>query len=124
MLNEITREIIKDDGNIFSLSEIKEINEIVENSIKSKYFYCDTQSYTNRSFLVIDKDLIDDVFRDWIIELADDCYLSDKDDFIKRYFDYDSFVEDCKMDGYAYTFNNCDGSTELETDNYYIYYHD
>jgi hypothetical protein len=123
MLNEITKEILKDDGCTFSLSEIKAVNEIVEDSIEGNYFYCDTQKYTARSFLIIDKDRIDNVFRDWIIDLADECYLSDKDKMVKRYFDYDKFIDDCMIDGYAHTFNSYDGYTELETDQYYIYYH-
>jgi hypothetical protein len=123
-LNEITKEILTDDGNTFTLSEIKEINEIVENSIASKYFYVDTQSYTRRSFLVVDKNYIDDIYYDWLVDLVDDCYLNGTNDLIKNYFDYTKFVNDCRIsDGYAHTFNSYDGSTELETSDYYIYYH-
>ena len=58
-----------------------------------------------------------------VVYSADDCYISELSEHLKKYFDYDKFVEDGKEDGRPQHFNGYDGTTELETEDYYIYYH-
>ena len=69
-------------------------------------------------YRIIHDNAIEDIFDSEIRELADDCYdvegIKEKMGNVGRYFtfDYDSFVEDCRMDGYGHHFSGYDGSEE------------
>lgn len=124
-LHEVTRAILqyenKEFGNEFTFTQIKEMDEMSENNISYKDNSYVEYPYTNFHYEVIGKHDFENYWEDRIIDLADDCYLHNISDFMKRYFDYDKFCEDVKEEGRAAFFNGYDGRAELETENYYIY---
>lgn len=126
-LNEITRAITEHEkeefGTEFSLSQIKDLNENIENNLDTcwyNYFEPDNTKYT---YVALHKDEIDDIWSESLRDLFDDCYASNIPEDLRKYIDYESFIDDCKEDGRPHHFNEYDGRTEIETDNYYIYYH-
>ena len=126
-LHEITRAILTHEkeefDKSFTLSQIKELDEMIEGNLDSTSYNYIEPDFTKYTYVALDKCQIDDLWYDSIIDLADDCYLSELPEHLKKYFDYDKFVEDVQYDGRASHFNGYDGSTELETKDYYIYYH-
>ena len=124
-LHEITRAILTHEkeefDKTFTLSQIKELDESI--NIDPKWYNYIEPDFTKYTYVAFDKFWIDNIWTDSLIDLADDCYLNGVPELIKNYFDYDKFVEDCKQDGRASHFNGYDGTTELETEDYYIYYH-
>lgn len=127
-LHEITRAIITHEreefGTELSLSEIKELNNLVDKNLNTcGYTYIEPDCATKFTYVAIRQDEIDDLWSESLIELFDDCYAHDIPEHLRKYIDYNSFVEDCMQDGRPYHFNGYDGQTEIESDNYYIYYH-
>ena len=126
-LHEITRAILTHEkeefDKTFTLSQIKELDEMIEGNLESKSYNYIEPDFTKYTYVALRQDKIDDIWTDSLIDLADDCYLNGVPEQIKNYFDYDKFVEDAQNDGRASHFNGYDGSTELETEDYYIYYH-
>ena len=69
-------------------------------------------------YRIIHDDAIEDIFDSEIRQIADDCY--DIENIKKNMgnvgiyftFDYDSFVKDCRMDGYGHHFSSYDESEE------------
>ena len=126
-LHEITRAILTHEkeefDKSFTLSQIKELDEMIEGNLDWKSYNYIEPDFTKYTYVAFDKFWIDNIWTDSLIDLADDCYLNGVPELIKNYFDYDKFVEDGKEDGRASHFNGYDGSTELETEDYYIYYH-
>ena len=124
-LHEITRAILTHEkeefDKSFTLSQIKELDESI--NIDPKWYNYIEPDFTKYTYVAFDKFWIDNIWTDSLINLADDCYLNGVPELIKNYFDYDKFVEDYKQDGRASHFNGYDGSTELETEDYFIYYH-
>ena len=124
-LHEITRAILTHEkeefDKSFTLSQIKELDGSI--NIDPKWHNYIEPDFTKYTYVAFDKFWIDDIWTDSLIDLADDCYISELPEHLKKYFDYDKFVEDGKEDGRASHFNGYDGSTELETEDYYIYYH-
>ena len=124
-LHEITRAIITHEkeefDKTFILSQIKELDESI--NIDPKWYNYIEPDFTKYTYVAFDKFWIDNIWTDSLIDLADDCYIGELPEHLKQYFDYDKFVEDWKEHGRAYNFNGYDGTTELETDNYFIYYH-
>lgn len=124
-LHEITRAILtheKEEFNkTFTLSRIKELDESID--IDPKWYNYIEPDFTKYTYVAFDKFWIDDIWYDATIDLVDECYLNNVPEHIKNYFDYDKFFDDCKENGRAHNFNGYDGDTELETDNYFIYYH-
>ena len=123
-LHEITRAILTHEkeefDKTFTLSQIKELDESID--IDPKWNNYIEPDFTKYTYVAFDKFWIDDIWTDSLIDLADDCYISELPEHLKKYFDYDKFVQDCKEDGRAHNFNDYDGRTELETDDYFIYY--
>lgn len=126
-LDEITRAIIKHEreefGTEFSLSDIKSLDNMVNENFNS-----DTQTYvepsnTKFTYLYVPKDSLDYIWSESLRDLFDDCYAHNIPEDLRKYIDYDSFIDDSKEDGRPHHFNGYDGRTEIETDNYYIYYH-
>lgn len=127
-LHEITRAIITHEreefGTELSLSEIKELNNLVEEKLDTcGYTYIEPDCSTKYTYVVLHKDEIDDLWSESLRDLFDDCYAHDIPENLRKYIDYESFIDDCKEDGRPNYFNGYDGSTEIETENYYIYYH-
>ena len=126
-LHEITRAILTHEkeefDKSFTLSQIKELDEMIEGNLDSTSYNYIEPDFTKYTYVALRQDEIDDIWTDSLIDLADDCYISELPEHLKKYFDYDKFVEDNKEDGRASHFNGYDGSTELETEDYYIYYH-
>ena len=126
-LHEITRAILTHEkeefDKSFTLSQIKELDEMIEGNYESCGYTYIEPDFTKYTYVALRQDEIDDIWIDSLIDLADDYYISELPEHLKKYFDYDKFVEDCKEDGRASHFNGYDGSTELETEDYYIYYH-
>ena len=126
-LHEITRAILTHEkeefDKTFTLSQIKELDEMLEGNLESTSYNYIEPDFTKYTYVALDKCQIDDIWTDSLIDLADDCYISELPEHLKKYFDYDKFVEDCMEDGRPHHFNGYDGSTELETEDYYIYYH-
>lgn len=124
-LHEITRAILTHEkeefDKTFTISQIKELDESID--IDPKWYNYIEPDFTKYTYVAFDKFWIDDIWTDSLIDLADDCYISELPEHLKKYFDYDKFVEDYKEGGRAHHFNGYDGNTELETDNYFIYYH-
>ena len=124
-LHEITRAILtheKEEFNkTFTLSQIKELDESID--IDPKWYNYIEPDFTKYTYVAFDKFWIDDIWYDATIDLVDECYLNNVPEQVKNYFNYDKFFEDCKEDGRAHHFNGYDGNTELETNNYFIYYH-
>ena len=118
-LHEITRAILTHEkeefDKTFTLSQIKELDEMIEDNLCSTSYNYIEPDFTKYTYVALDKCQIDDLWYDSIIDLVEDCY--------KNYFNYDKFFEDVQQDGRANHFNGYDGSTELETEDYYIYYH-
>ena len=126
-LHEITRAILTHEkeefDKSFTLSQIKELDEMLQYNYEScGYTYIEPE-FTKYTYVALRQDEIDDIWTDSLIDLANDCYISELPEHLKKYFDYDKFVEDYMEDGRANHFNGYDGSTELETEDYYIYYH-
>ena len=126
-LHEITRAILTHEkeefDKTFTLSQIKELNQMIEDNYESCGYTYIEPDFTQFTYVALRQDEIDDIWTDSLIDLADDYYISELPEHLKKYFDYDKFVEDGKEDGRASHFNGYDGSTELETEDYYIYYH-
>ena len=124
-LHEITRAILTHEkeefDKSFTLSQIKDLDGSI--NIDPKWYNYIEPDFTKYTYVAFDKFWIDNIWTDSLIDLADECYLNGVPEHIKNYFDYDKFVEDGKGDGRASHFNGYDGSTELETEDYYIYYH-
>lgn len=125
-LHEITRAILtheKEEFNkTFTLSQIKELDGSI--NIDPKGYNYIEPDFTKYTYVAFDEFWIEDIWYDATIDLVDECYLNNVPEQVKNYFDYDKFFEDCKENGSrAEQFNNYDGNTELETDNYFIYYH-
>ena len=124
-LHEITRAILTHEkeefDKSFTLSQIKELDESI--NIDPKWYNYIEPDFTKYTYVAFDKFWIDDIWTDSLIDLVDDCYISELPEHLKKYFDYDKFVEDGKENGRAHNFNGYDGTTELETEDYYIYYH-
>lgn len=124
-LHEITRAILTHEkekfDKSFTLSQIKELDESI--NIDPKWYNYIEPDFTKYTYVAFDKFWIDNIWTDSLIDLADDCYIGELPEHLKQYFDYDKFVEDWKEHGRAHNFNGYDGTTELETDNYFIYYH-
>ena len=127
-LHEITRAILTHEkeefGKNFTLSQIKELDTLVEENYEScGYTYVEPE-FTQFTYVALRQDEIDDIWYDATIDLVDECYLNNVPEQVKNYFNYDKFFEDCKMNSSRVEqFNGYDGSTELETEDYYIYYH-
>ena len=126
-LLEITRAILTHEkeefDKSFTLSQIKELEKVVEENYEScGYTYIEPE-FTQFTYVALRQDEIDDIWTDSLIDLADDCYVSELPKHLKNYFDYDKFVKACKENGRAHCFNGYDRNTELETEDYYIYYH-
>ena len=126
-LHEITRAILTHEkeefDKSFTLSQIKELDEMIEGNLDWKSYNYIEPDFTKYTYVALRQDEIDDIWTDSLIGLVADCYIRKLPEHLKQYFDYDKFVEDCKEDGRAHNFNGYDGSTELETEDYYIYYH-
>ena len=126
-LHEITRAILTHEkeefDKSFTLSQIKELDEMIEGNLDWKSYNYIEPDFTKYTYVALRQDEIDDIWTDSLIDLVADCYIRELPEHLKQYFDYDKFVEDCKEDGRAHNFNGYDGSTELETEDYYIYYH-
>ena len=126
-LHEITRAILTHEkeefDKSFTLSQIKELDEMIEGNLDSTSYNYIEPDFTKYTYVALRQDEIDNIWTDSLIDLADDCYISELPEHLKKYFDYDKFVEDAQYDGRASHFNGYDGSTELETEDYYIYYH-
>ena len=126
-LHEITRAIITHEkeefDKSFTLSQIKELDEMIEGNLDWKSYNYIEPDFTKYTYVALDKLRIDDIWYDATIELVDDCYLNGVPEQIKNYFNYDKFFEDVQQDGRANHFNGYDGNTQLETEDYYIYYH-
>ena len=125
-LHEITRAILTHEkeefDKSFTLSQIKELDEMIEDNYESCGYTYIKPDFTKYTYVALRQDEIDDIWTDSLIDLADDCYVGGLPEHLKKYFDYDKFVEDSKVDGRVNHFNGYDGSTELETKDYYIYY--
>jgi hypothetical protein len=94
------------------------VMEAYETSRNDNDFTVETEEGEYR---FIEEDAIERIHREEIEELVDDCYLSEASDICKRYFDYDSFVRDCRLsDGYGHHFSSYDGSEENEG-TYYMF---
>lgn len=127
-LHEITRAIIKHEGSEFetefSLSDIKDLDNLIWGNLDTcGYTYIEPDCSTKYTYVALHKDEIDDIWSDSLVDLFDDCYARDIPENLRKYIDYEAFVEDCKEDGRPHHFNGYDGYTEIESDNYYIYYH-
>ena len=126
-LHEITRAIITHEkgefDKTFTLSQIKELGRMIEDNYESCGYTYIEPDFTKYTYVALRQDEIDDIWTDSLIDLADDCYIKELPEHLKKHFDYDKFVEGCKECGRPHHFNGYDGSTELETEDYYIYYH-
>ncbi len=126
-LHEITRAILTHEkeefDKTFALSQIKELDEMIEENYESCGYTYIEPDFTKYTYVALRQDEIDDIWTDSLIDLADDCFISELPEHLKKYFDYDKFVEDYKEYGRPHHFNGYDGNTELETEDYYIYYH-
>ena len=126
-LHEITRAILTHEkeefDKTFTLSQIKELDEMIEGNLDSTSYNYIEPDFTKYTYVALGKLKIDDIWYNDINEMFDGCYLNGVPGQVKNYFDYDNFIEDCMIDGRANHFNGYDGSTELETEDYYIYYH-
>ena len=124
-LHEITRAILTHEkeefDKTFTLSQIKDLDGGI--NIDPKWYNYIEPDFTKYTYVALDKCQIDDLWYDATIELVDDCYLNGLPEQIKNYFNYDKFFEDVQYDGRANHFNGYDGNTELETEDYFIYYH-
>ena len=124
-LHEITRAILTHEkeefDKTFTLSQIKELDGSI--NIDPKWYNYIEPDFTKYTYVALDKLKIDDLWYDATVELIDECYLNGVPEQVKNYFNYDKFFEDVQYDGRASHFNGYDGSTELETEDYYIYYH-
>lgn len=110
--------IIKYFSDNFAPLSQEQINQLRENLDNEKDFYLELE--TGEEFRLIDEKFIDDIFEDSVIQLVEDCYFTKDNEFLQRYFDYDKFVQDCKMDGFWTHFNSYDWSEEF-FDWYYIF---
>lgn len=55
-----------------------------------------------REYLVVSSSDLDDVYRDYMVELIDDCVIPNLPENLKNYFDYDSYIDDSLSgDGYG-----------------------
>ena len=126
-LHEITRAIITHEkeefDKSFTLSQIKELDEMIEDNLCSTSYNYTEPDFTKYTYVALAKGQIDDLWYDDIVDLVDECYLNGVPEQVKNYFNYDKFFEDAQNDGRANHFNGYDGNTELETEDYYIYYH-
>lgn len=126
-LHEITRAILTHEkeefDKTFTLSQIKELDEMIEGNLDSTSYNYIEPDFTKYTYVALDKYQIDDLWYDSIVDLVDDCYLNGTPEQVKKYFNYNKFFEDAQYDGRANHFNGYDGDTELETEDYYIYYH-
>ena len=126
-LHEITRAILTHEkeefDKTFTLNQVKELDRMIEGNLDSTSYNYIEPDFTKYTYVALRQDEIDDIWTDSLIDLADECYISGIPEQLKKYFDYDKFVEDCKEDGRPHHFNGYDGNTELETEEYYIYYH-
>lgn len=101
----------------------RSIMEEYESAKDDTDFFIDTDEGEYR---FIHKDAIDAIFRESIEELADECYdiegMKKKMGNLAVYFsfDYDSFADDAKMDGFGHHFSSYDGS-EYEQGKYYMF---
>ena len=124
-LHEITQAILTHEkeefDKTFTLSQIKDLDGGI--NIDPKWYNYIEPDFTKYTYVALDKCQIDDLWYDATIELVDDCYLNGVPEQIKNYFNYDKFFEDVQYDGRANHFNGYDGNTELETEDYFIYYH-
>ena len=126
-LHEITRAIITHEkeefDKTFTLSQVKELDEMIEGNLESTSYNYIEPDFTKYTYVALDKQKIDDIWHDSVIDLVDDCYLKGIPEQVKNYFNYDKFFKDAQYNGRANHFNGYDGRTELETEEYYIYYH-
>ena len=126
-LHEITRAILTHEkeefDKSFTLSQIKDLEEMIEGNLESTSYNYIEPDFTKYTYIALDKLKIDDIWYDDLVELIDDCYLREVPELVKNYFDYDKFFEDAQYNGRPHHFNGYDGTTELETEDYYIYYH-
>ena len=127
-LHEITRAILTHEkeefDKTFTLSQIKELDRRIEGNLDSTSYNYIEPDFTKYTYVAFDKFWIEDIWYDATIDLVDECYLNNAPELFKNYFNYDKFFEDCKENGSRVEqFNGYDGNTELETDNYFIYYH-
>ena len=126
-LHEITRAILTHEkeefDKSFTLSQIKDLEEMIEGNLESTSYNYIEPDFTKYTYIALDKLKIDDIWYDDLVELIDDCYLREVPELVKNYFDYDKFFEDAQYNGRPHHFNRYDESTELETEDYYIYYH-
>lgn len=101
----------------------RSIMEEYESAKDDTDFFTDTDEGEYR---FIHKDAIDEIFREEIEQLADDCYnlkrMKKQMGNLAKYFnfDYDKFVEDAKMDGFGHHFSSYDGS-EYENADWYMF---
>ena len=126
-LHEITRAILTHEkeefDKSFTLSQIKELDRMIEGNLDSKSYNYIEPDFTKYTYVALRQDEIDDIWTDSLIDLADEWYIGELPEHLNHNFDYDKFVEDYKEGGRANHFNGYDGNTELETEDYYIYYH-
>ena len=127
-LHEITRAIIEHEssefGTEFSLSDIKSLDLKVDANLDTTWYtYIEPDCPTKYTYVALHKDEIDDIWSESLRDLFDDCYARGIPENLRKYIDYESFIDDYKEGGRPKYFNGYDGRTEIETDNYYIYYH-
>ena len=150
MQNNNTKTIIKDLNLELDSTEIKELNELLEDIeteiVEDIILFINETDGQDSAIEVIEEILnkidseddfyievdskeyrfihdriIEDEFYNYQVDLIDECYLSNVPEIVKNYFDYDKFISDCEYDGYANTFSSYDGSTEIELTNYTVF---
>ena len=105
----------------FSLSEIKELDELIDSNI-SEDFYIELPN-NGYEYRIIDADSIDTIHYDTTVELIDECYLHGNDALaeggLSNYITID-YQQICDDDTYGNAFASYDG--EEESDNEYYYF--
>ena len=107
---------------IAKILDSEAIREDARAIIEAYEAYEDQEDFTvelnEGEYRIIHDDAIEDIFDSEIRQLADDCYeikdIKKKMGGVGMYFtfDYDSFVKDCRTDGYGYHFSSYNGSEE------------
>jgi len=101
----------------FSLSELKELDEHIEDKYESKEFYIELPN-NGYEYRIISEYWIDDILEDSLEDLITDCYqLGEGSEWLMRYIDWKQMAKDTD---YGEHFSSYDGSEE--SDNYYYYF--